>query len=261
LLLNHSAGLADWKPFYLNLIRYRPEQRKRILRHWILEEPLAYASGKRCLYSDLGFMILEWLIEAATGMPMAAFLETSFYQPLSMEKTFLSSGSSFQSFEKGMFAATEDCLWRKRIIQGEVHDENAFAMGGYSGHAGLFGTAEEVYSIVNLLREHYQDRRGDYLHPKTVREFYRRQDIVDGCTWALGWDTPSSKNSSSGQYFSRNSVGHLGFTGTSIWMDLDKDIMVIFLTNRVHPTRNNEKIKAFRPVLHDTIMKELNLRS
>ena len=152
---------------------------------------------------------------------------------------------------------TEDCPWRERVIRGEVHDENAFALGGYSGHAGLFGTVDDVYHIVNMLRGHYRGGRRDFFRPETVRDFFRRQDLVPGCTWALGWDTPSEESSSAGNYFSRNSVGHLGFTGTSVWMDLDKDVIVILLTNRIHPTRNNERIKAFRPKLHDTVMEEL----
>ncbi|KPK19544.1 MAG: hypothetical protein AMK69_24210, partial [Nitrospira bacterium SG8_3] len=156
-------------------------------------------------------------------------------------------------------AATQDCPWRKRVIQGEVDDENAWALGGYSGHAGLFGPAEEVHVIVNLLREHYLGMRDDYLKPETVRTFFTRQDMVEGSDWCLGWDSRAEENSSAGRYFSRNSVGHTGFTGTSVWMDLDRDIVVVLLTNRVHPARENEKIKTFRPVLHDLIMEELGL--
>jgi CubicO group peptidase (beta-lactamase class C family) len=142
-------------------------------------------------------------------------------------------------------------------MRGYVHDENAYVLGGYSGHAGLFGTAEEVYLLIDLLRVHFLGQRSDYLRPETVKTFFSRQDVVNGSTWALGWDTPSTQDSSSGRYFSSNSVGHLGFTGTSIWMDFEKDIIVVFLTNRIHPTRNNEKIKAFRPKIHDVIMEEL----
>jgi CubicO group peptidase (beta-lactamase class C family) len=160
-------------------------------------------------------------------------------------------------FEKAQFAATEDCPWRKKILRGEVQDENAFAMGGYSGHAGLFGTAGDVYGIADMLRAHFRGERQDYFKPQTVRRFFTPQEIVDNSTWALGWDMPSLENSSSGNHFSRNSFGHLGFTGTSIWMDLDQDVIVVFLTNRVHPSRDNEKIKAFRPRLHDVIMEEL----
>jgi len=257
LLLNHSAGFPDWKPFYLDLVKLRKEKRKSLLREWIIEEPFAYPPGKGCLYSDLGFMILEWVIEEAAGMSMASFLEQNFYRLLSLEKIFLGSKSSSMTFKKEAFAATEACPWRKELIQGEVHDENAYSLGGYSGHAGLFGDAQGLFTLVNLLREHYLGRRDDYLEMDMVKAFFKRQDMVDGCTWALGWDTPSAKDSSSGHYFSPKSVGHLGFTGTSVWVDLARDIMVIFLTNRIHPSRHNEKIRAFRPILHDLVMEEL----
>jgi CubicO group peptidase (beta-lactamase class C family) len=259
LLLSHSAGFTDWKPFYLDLMAYESEQRKRILREQILKDPLAYSPNEEYLYSDLGFMILEWIIEEVTGMSMRRFVEERFYQPLSLERTFLSEHQRSMPFKKAFFAATEDCPWRKKVIQGEVDDENAWALGGYSGHAGLFGPAEEVYVVVNLLREHYLSKRDDYLKPDTVRTFFTRQDIVKGSDWCLGWDSRSKENSSAGRHFSRNSVGHTGFTGTSVWMDLDKDVVVILLTNRVHPTRENEKIKTFRPALHDLIMEELGL--
>jgi len=190
-------------------------------------------------------------------MHLDSFLKLNFYKPLSLKRTFLSTGSPPPPFRKDEIAATEHCTWRKRIIQGEVHDENAYSLGGYSGHAGLFGDAEEVFILVNMLREHYCGERDDYFKPETVREFFKRQNIVKEYTWALGWDTPSSKDSSAGQYFSANSVGHLGFAGTSIWMDLDRNIIIILLTNRIHPTRTNEKIKAFRPAIHNLIMEEI----
>jgi len=163
------------------------------------------------------------------------------------------------TYPREEFAATEDCPWRKRVLQGEVHDDNAWTLGGYSGHAGLFSTAEDIYVMANMLREHYLGKRKDFLRPETVREFFRRQDVVKGSDWALGWDTRSLEGSSAGKYFSRDSVGHTGFTGTSIWMDLEKDVIAILLTNRVHPKRDNDKIKQFRPVFHDTVMEELRL--
>ncbi len=259
LLLSHCAGFADWKPYYLELVERKAEERKKALRERILKEPLTYDPGKGCIYSDLGFMILEWIIEEISGMAMHPFVQHHFYQPLSLKSTFLCREAPGQPFKKGIFAATEACPWRKKVIQGEVHDENAWALGGYSGHAGLFGTAEEVYRVVNLLRQHVLEERDDYLKPETVRAFFTRQDMVKESTWCLGWDTPSQENSSAGEYFSHNSVGHTGFTGTSVWMDLDQDVVVVLLTNRVHPTRNNDKIRAFRPRLHDLIMEELGL--
>lgn len=258
LLLCHSAGFADWKPFYLDLVNYEPGKRKKILRDRILQDPLVYLPGEKVLYSDLGFMILEWIIEKASGMTLPRYLERHYYGPLSLQNTFFNEGNRQSQNPTHAFAATEECPWRNKVIQGEVHDENAHALGGYSGHAGLFGMAEEVYRVVNLLKDHYLGKRQDYLNPKTVRTFFTRQDKVDGSTWALGWDTPSPEDSSSGRYFSGNSVGHLGFTGTSIWMDLEKDVVVILLTNRIHPRRDNTKIRAFRPQIHDLIMKELN---
>ncbi len=257
LILSHSAGFADWKSFYLKLIEFEPEKRKGLIRNWIMEAPLVYRPGKNTLYSDLGFMILEWVIEQCTGMPMHIFLDRNFYSPLSIKKIFLSGTSPPSHISEDQFAATEDCSWRKKIIQGVVHDENAYALGGYSGHAGLFGIAEEVYILADLLRTHSNGQKADCLRPETVRTFFSQQKLVKGSTWALGWDTPSQKDSSSGRYFTSKSVGHLGYTGTSIWMDLDQDVILIFLTNRIHPTRNNEKIKTFRPILHDKVMEDI----
>jgi serine-type D-Ala-D-Ala carboxypeptidase len=257
LLLCHCSGFADWRPFYLELQRLEIDKRKESLRERLLNMPLVYRAGDETLYSDLGFMFLEWVIEERAGMPLPMYLGQHFYGPLLMKNTFFSGIVPHGGFTEDQFAATEDCPWRKKTVLGYVHDENAYALGGYSGHAGLFGSAGDVYVLVNLLREHYREKRGDYLKRETVKEFFTRQDIVKGSTWALGWDTPSPQGSSSGKYFSPNSVGHLGFTGTSVWMDLDKDIIVIFLTNRVHPTRNNEKIRAFRPGIHDLVMEEL----
>ncbi len=259
LLLNHSAGFAAWKPLYSDLVKEKVGERRRILRRRILEEPLAYSPGKECLYTDWGFMILEWIIEEVSGMPMHRFPDDHFYKPMSLKRTFIYTGELPTGFDKAMFAATKDCPLRNRIIRGEVEDDVAYALSGYSGHAGLFATAEDLYALVALLRDHYYGKRDDFLSPEIVREFFRRQDIVEGCTWALGWDTPSPENSSSGKYFSPKSVGHLGFTGTSVWMDLEKDMVVVFLTNRTLTTDDNEKIRAFRPRIHDLIMEELGV--
>ena len=259
LVLNHSAGFIAWKPLYSDLVKEEVGDRRSKLRHRILEEPLLYSPGKDCLYSDWGFMILEWIIEEVSGMPMDRFLNHHFFEPMSLKNTFLYTGELPAGFDKAMFAATKDCPLRNRIIRGEVEDDVAYALSGYSGHAGLFSSAEDLYALVALLRDHYYGKRDDFLSPEIVREFFRRQDIVEGCTWALGWDTPSPESSSSGKYFSPKSVGHLGFTGTSVWMDLERDMIVIFLTNRTLTTDDNEKIKAFRPRLHDLIMEELGV--
>jgi serine-type D-Ala-D-Ala carboxypeptidase len=311
LLLTHSAGLIDWKPFFEKLRDHPMKERKNLLRKWIVEEPFAYEPAKASLYSDLGFMLLELVIEEKTGENLPEFVQKNFYGPLGLKRTFFrgtreeenpprppftkggkenrrggeSDGKGGSGTERGgegafldsrlrgndrslfaisgrnyateEFAATEDCPWRKRVLQGEVHDDNAWTLGGYSGHAGLFSTAEEIFVMANILREHYLGKRKDFFNPKTVREFFRRQDIVKGSDWALGWDTRALEGSSAGKYFSRDSVGHTGFTGTSIWMDLEKDVIAILLSNRVHPKRDNDKIKQFRPVFHDAVMEEL----
>ncbi|MBN2031927.1 MAG: serine hydrolase [Deltaproteobacteria bacterium] len=288
-LLSHSAGLADWKPYYEKLMDHPPEARKRLLREWIVDEPFAYEPGKENVYSDLGFMLLEWVIEEKTGLTIPQYAHDHLYEPLGLKRTFfrrtreernaawsLSAmpwnnhlrGNEITGLDGGaygyteeQFAATEDCPWRKRVLCGEVHDDNAWALGGYSGHAGLFSTAEEVLVIAAMLLDHFYGRRQDFFRPETVREFFRRQGIVKGSDWALGWDTRALEGSSAGKYFSRDSLGHTGFTGTSIWMDLDKDVIAILLTNRVHPTRNNERIKQFRPAFHDAVMEELGSAS
>lgn len=260
MLLSHCAGFPEWRPFYLELDHVEPEKRKDLLRERLLNIPLVYQPGGKTLYSDLGFILLEWIIEEKAEVPMHEFLDRHFYRPMSLERTFFNNEGKPTRFGKDQFASTEECPWRGEIMLGSVHDENAYAMGGYSGHAGLFGTAEEVFLLVDFLRRHYRGERSDYLKPETVKAFLTRQDIVDGSTWALGWDTPSPQKSSAGKHFSEKSVGHLGFTGTSIWMDLEKNIIVIFLTNRIHPTRSNEKIRAFRPVLHDLVMEEFDSR-
>jgi serine-type D-Ala-D-Ala carboxypeptidase len=253
-ILSHCAGFKDWAPFYRDLLNFGADARKRVLRERIIGEPLQYRQGADCVYSDLGFMILEWVVEEVSGETLRDFVHERFYARMGLKRTFLSKGD--MPLEIEAFAATEDCPWRKRIIQGEVHDENAYAAGGYSGHAGLFGTATEIFTIAEMLREHYLGKRRDYFSPEVVKEFFKRQEIVKGCTWALGWDTPSAQNSSAGRYISSNSVGHLGFSGTSLWMDLDRGITVIFLSNRIHPSRDNLKIRGFRPILHDLIFKE-----
>jgi CubicO group peptidase (beta-lactamase class C family) len=259
LILAHCAGFADWKPYYLSLVDHESGKRKQLLRKKILETPLVYQPGKDSLYSDLGFIILEWVIEKCTGSLLHTFLDRTFFFPMKLKRTFLDDCTFPIRFNLEQFAATEDCPWRKKVMRGSVHDENAHALGGYSGHAGLFGTAEEVYRLVDLLRLHFLGKKQDYLRSEIVREFFTRQDLVKKSTWALGWDTPSPQGSSSGKFFSAKSVGHLGYTGTSVWMDLERNVMVVFLTNRVHPSRKNEKIRAFRPLLHNTIMEEVVL--
>ena len=257
-LLYHTSGLADYRPYYKEIDQLPTQNRKPALRNLLANEPLINPIGKEVLYSDLGFMILEWMIEHVSGSRLDHFAYETIYNPLGLDNLFFVDLS--EKKRRGLYAATEQCLWRKTLLTGQVHDENAYVVGGIQGHAGLFGTAAAVHMLVGRLLSAYQGSVPDDLfQTKMVRLFFKRLPNTDK---ALGFDAPASRDSSAGRYFSPNSVGHLGFTGTSFWMDLDCSIIVILLTNRVHPSRDNTAIKAFRPKLHDTIMQcLLNSRS
>ncbi|HVA39900.1 MAG TPA: serine hydrolase, partial [Candidatus Binataceae bacterium] len=152
---------------------------------------------------------------------------------------------------------TEVCPSRKRLLVGEVDDENAYAMGGVSGHAGLFAPVREVDRIARELIACWAGR-SDFVPQKIVREFWTRDKTVSGSSWALGWDTPSPQGSSSGRHFSPEAIGHLGFTGTSVWIEPAREIAISIMTNRVHPRRDNQAIREFRPRIHDLIMEAID---
>jgi CubicO group peptidase (beta-lactamase class C family) len=249
-LLHHNAGLADYRPYYKKIGHLPTEKRKQALRKLLVVEPLIHPIGTKVVYSDLGFMILEWLVEHVSGKRLDDFVSEMIYGPLGLDNLFFVDLNAKKP--RGVFAATEQCPWRKTLLEGQVHDENAYVVGGVQGHAGLFGTAAAVHMLVSKLLSAYQGTSPDNLfETEMVRLFFRRLPNSDK---TLGFDAPAMKNSSAGRYFSANSVGHLGFTGTSFWMDLDRFIIVIMLTNRVHPSRDNEAIKRFRPLLHDEVM-------
>jgi CubicO group peptidase (beta-lactamase class C family) len=255
-LLAHTSGLPDCKPYYLKLKELPLNERRAALRQYLIQEPLISPMGESTLYSDIGFMILCWVVEAVSQNRLDRLVTEKIYIPLGIDAAdelfFVDLGLPPH---KGEFAATEMCPWRKILLNGMVHDDNAYAVGGIEGHAGLFGTAPAVSSLLNelLAAYHGQSEKGIF-QTELLRTFFQKQGKGD---MALGFDMPSHQDSSSGSCFSEKSVGHLGFTGTSFWMDLERLIIVILLTNRVHPHRTNEKIKAFRPELHNAIMKNL----
>jgi CubicO group peptidase (beta-lactamase class C family) len=252
-LLAHTSGYPAYRPYYMELRRLPAEQRLSALRKRLIEEVPAYPAGRKALYSDLGFMVLRWVIETVSGERLDRFVNRTIYAPLELEDIFFIDLDN--PAPRKPFAATEECPWRKRMLQGEVHDDNAHAVGGIEGHAGLFGTASDVYRLLSeLLAAFHESRPSSRFESSLLKEFLRRQPISDR---ALGFDMPSASGSSSGGCFSPETVGHLGFTGTSFWMDLKRSITVILLTNRVHPGRENEKIKIFRPRIHDAVMQEI----
>ena len=255
-LLSHFSGLPDHKPYYLKLKALPFDERKAALREYLIQEPLISPIGETALYSDIGFMILCWVVESVSQKRLDHFVTEEIYEPLGIdaedELFFVDLGLPPH---KGEFAATEMCPWRKILLNGVVHDDNAFAAGGIEGHAGLFGTASAVKSVLFELLTTYHGCSHDQVFQKELLHmFFQKQSKSD---MALGFDTPSEQGSSCGRYFSKKSVGHLGFTGTSFWVDLDRSIIVILLSNRVHPHRKNDKIKEFRPKLHNTIMQYL----
>ena len=269
-LLNHSSGLPAWRPFYEGIAErdrtYPGFLGSQAARQSVLDsighESLAFPIGARSLYSDLGFILLGLLVERTTGRSLATFCRERAYGLLRAEPLFFieatkdsPAGPRDSSSNVHSVAATEDNPWRGRVLRAEVHDENAYAMGGVAGHAGLFGTASAVLAVSGAWLDSYLGR-GTFFSPELVRRFVTRQDRTAGSSWGLGWDTPSAP-SSSGTKFSPHAFGHLGYTGTSLWVDPLRELEVILLSNRVHPTRQNTGIQQFRPLIHDLIHQEL----
>ncbi|AEH45164.1 beta-lactamase [Thermodesulfatator indicus DSM 15286] len=250
-LLSHSAGLPAHRPYFVKLITYPPEKRKDLVITWILKEPLAYPVGKKHIYSDLGFILLGGIIEIVSGKTLEEFFEDT------LKMLGLSSkGILFRPKDKEQAAATEVCPWRGKLIKGEVHDENAWVLGGVAGHAGLFGKAKEILRLLLFLLNAYLGRENrNFLTQKIVSLFWNWHS--EAGTWALAFDRPSPQGSSAGEFISRKALGHLGFTGTSFWIDFENELIVLLLSNRVHPHRQPNKLKVFRPALHDLIFKKI----
>lgn len=255
LLLEHRSGLPAHRPFYITLKKLPPSQRKTALVDLLRQVPLAHPPGERTVYSDLGFMLLGRLVEAVVGCPLNRFLARAIYDPLGLRDLFFVELADGPPPPRS-YAATELCPLRGRLLVGEVHDDNAWYAGGVDGHAGLFGSAGDVFQLLRRLVADY--------HGRSPRPLISRQilsELFHGTSthpFALGFDRPTAHGSSAGNHFSVNTVGHLGFTGVSFWLDLDRDCTVILLTNRVHPFRWHNRLTAYRPRIHDRIMEHFN---
>jgi CubicO group peptidase (beta-lactamase class C family) len=265
-LLAHCAGLAAWRPYHRELARTEKQRlATRAAAEMVFErvhrERLEYEPGTKSVYSDLGFMLLGELVEILGHMPLDRFCAERIFRPLRLRATGFVDLAGLRMRKivpvSDAIAPTERCPWRGRVLCGEVHDDNAWAMGGVAGHAGLFSTARDVHRLVAVLAACARGEE-DFFPPELVRRMWRRDDAVPGSSWALGWDTPTPGTSSAGTKASPRAVGHLGFTGTSVWIDPDRDAHVVLLTNRVHPTRTNEKIRAVRPRVHDAVWEALD---
>ena len=268
-LLTHCSGLPGWRPFYERFdargivpgLSGENQPVKQQVLQMIRDEPLIYACGARSVYSDLGFILLGFLVERLSGMALDLWCKEAIVRPLGADPLMFcptvgrtQQGVVCLNVDPSQIAPTERDEWRNRYLCGEVHDANAAAMGGVAGHAGLFGTAESVLAVSGAWLRGYHGRES-ILDEKLVRQFTIRQESAAQSSWALGWDTPSAL-SSSGSCFSERSFGHLGYTGTSLWIDPLRELEVVLLSNRVHPNRRNEKIKTFRPLVHNLVYRE-----
>jgi beta-N-acetylhexosaminidase len=247
-LMTHTSGLPPFKEYWRTSTGIQDTLSR------IFVEPLEYEPGTKVVYSDLGIILIAEIIQRLTGKPLDQLANENIFDPLDMKNSMYKPPKKLWP----EIAPTEvDDKFRHRLIQGEVHDENAFAIGGVSGHAGVFSTSPDLAAFCQMLLN-----GGVYAHHRivkraTVAEFTAPQALAKN-TRTLGW-VAHSENGFSGHYFSAHSYGHTGFTGTSIWIDPDRDLFVVLLTNRVNPGRENMKIAQVRPAVHDAVLKSLGL--
>jgi CubicO group peptidase (beta-lactamase class C family) len=256
-LLGHSSGLTAYLPYFRDLTGRAEFQAA------IADSALEYQPRTRALYSDLGFILLAFILEDARARTTSEL--TGATDPAALLAAQFRRVSTYLTAEPLTFnpprawrantAPTEHDPWRGRTLVGEVHDENAWALGGAAGHAGLFGTAGAVGGFARAAL-HTIRGQGVLARPQTMREFIARTN-VPGSSRALGWDT-MLPTSSCGTLMSATAIGHTGFAGTSLWIDWERDLYVVLLTNRVHPTRENVAIRAIRPRFHDAVVSAFN---
>ena len=255
-VLAHTSGLPAYLPFFrdhTSRVEFEPA---------ICHTPLEYAPRSESIYSDLGFMLLGFILEDVRRNTRAG---AGRFDPAATLAAQFRRVAAFMTVEPLAYnpprtwrprtAPTEHDQWRGRTLQGEVHDENAWALGGAAGHAGLFGTAGAVGAFAQSVLRTISGERV-VATPDTFREFTRRAGIP-GSSRALGWDT-MLPTSSCGSRMSSTAIGHTGFTGTSLWIDWERNLYVVLLTNRVYPTRENERLRALRPAFHDAVMEEFD---
>lgn len=242
-LLAHCSGLPAWRPYFRELDGQEMYERA------ISVEPLEYAPRSRSVYSDLDFILVGFIVHGR--MPLTERFALMLSQMGIVEEIQFNPPQLWRA----RIAPTEYDHWRGRLLVGEVNDENAAALGGIAGHAGLFGTAAAIGSYARHLLQ-VLDGRGGVFRRATLEEFVSRRTDIPGSSRALGWDM-MLPTSSCGTRMSERAFGHTGFTGTSLWIDPENDVYVVLLTNRVHPTRENEAIKRVRPAVHDAVLAEL----
>ncbi len=248
MLLAHSSGL----PGYGRL--FEDHRTPEALLRAALRIPLEAAPGARSEYSDIGFILLGKALEVLSGDLTGRFFWREIATPLGLETARFCPP---QDWREHIPPTEDDRVYRRRVIQGEVQDENCHALGGVAGHAGLFSNALDVLRFAACILGDGRTAAGRQLfQPETVKLFATCQTEPSGTTRALGWDTPSEP-SSSGTYFSKSSIGHLGYAGTSLWIDPERKLAAVLLTNRTWPDRASKAIQTARPAFHDAIASEL----
>ena len=250
-LLAHSSGL----PGYARLFEQAATPESMLAA--CLALPLEHQPGTHAEYSDIGFILLGKALESLAGETIDAFCRRDVFAKCGMAR----AGFIPDPHSRSAIPPTEiDTMLRHRVIQGEVQDESCFVLGGASGHAGLFANALDVlrFGVAALRSTHGEG----LFQPETMKLFSTRSELPPGSSRALGWDTPSASSngpSSSGTLFSRDSIGHLGYAGTSLWIDVDANVVIVLLTNRTWPSRDNQNIRTFRPMFHDAIRNDLKV--
>lgn len=246
-LLAHCGGLRAHRSLY-----WTCRSKVEVLEA-VCGTALAYEPGTETVYSDLGFLLLGALVEQVGGEALDRQARRAIFEPLGMRETTYCPKPELLP----RIPPTEyDREGRGGLVHGEVHDENAAWMGGVAPHAGLFGTADDLGRFLRTFL--CGGRTEGVFSEERVRKFTSRADLVLGSDRALGWDTISEKGSTTGRHFSPASYGHLGFTGTSMWADPERNLGVVLLTNRVHPTRKNLGIRQLRPAFHDAVVEALD---
>jgi CubicO group peptidase (beta-lactamase class C family) len=257
-LLLHNSGLKSWIPFH-QLYKTRSE-----VLNAIYNINLEYPSGSQYRYSDLNMILLSIVVEKISGMNLDQYSKANIFLPLGMINTTFNPASEI----KYKILPTEyDSFWRMKQLKGEVHDEAAAMLGGVSGNAGLFSNAEDIYRYMNMILNkgtyslyNMKDER-KLFEASTIHRIVEKPSISNYInTRTIGWDTKPVNNSQKfripcGDLISNNCIGHTGYTGTSIWADLDRNLVIIFLTNRVYPSRDNTGIMEIRPELHDEVIR------
>ncbi len=256
-LLAHSSGLPAWIQFYLE---FDPEARglpledaRRMVLDRILGATSDYEPRTDAVYSDNGLLLLGEILERVSGSRLDVLAQDRIFGPLGMTDTGYRPAAELLP----RIAPTEDNPWRGHVVHGQVHDENTVVLGEVAAHAGLFSTTGDLATFLQMLLNGGAMRGERLLRADTIARFTRRAGLVPGSSRALGWDTPSGDRSSAGGFFSASSFGHTGFTGTSIWVDPERELFAVLLTNRVHPTRENDGIFRLRPSFHDAVARAL----